>query len=148
MADPEATPAKADRVGNDYHEGSNPQPGGDVDISDRTVPPYDDRSTGDDEVAAGVPRAMGSKDPLREPNRPGEGPPPAGGDTLTDDDAAPENVGESVNRRGEDLADRDGKEAGRVDTGTDSGTERPTGGSTPRDKTAIEPHDADASEPG
>lgn len=134
---------KTDRVGNDYHEGSNPQPGGDVDLSGSTVPPYDDRSTGDEEVAAGVSRAMGSDEPLAEPNQPGDGPPPAGGDTLDEDDQAPDNVGESISRRGEDQADKEGKEAGREEHGTEPDTGRPAGGSTPRDQTSINPHDDD-----
>jgi hypothetical protein len=55
---------------------------------------------------------------------------------------APEGVGESVGRRGENMTAADGKEAGRHDTGTD-GTEadRPTGSSTPRDLTGVDPQD-------
>lgn len=134
---------ESDRVGGDYREGSNPLPGGDVDLSGSAVPPYDDRSTGDTEVAAGVPRAMGSEEPLEEPKQPGDGPPPAGGETLSDDDKAPDNVGESVNRRGEDQADKEGKEPGREEHGTEPDTGRPAGGSTPRDQTSINPHDDD-----
>lgn len=52
---------KSDRIGNDYQEGPNPQPGGDVDLSGSTIPPYDDRSTGDEEVAAGVPAGHGQR---------------------------------------------------------------------------------------
>jgi hypothetical protein len=132
-----------DRTGGDYREGSNPQPGGDVDLSGRALPPYDDRSTGDEETAAGVPRAFGSDEPLEEPKLPGDGPPPAGGDTLDAGDEAPDNVGESVNRRGEDQADKEGREPGRVEHGTEPDTGRPAGGSTPRDRTSINPHDDD-----
>jgi hypothetical protein len=42
-------------------------------------------------------------------------------------------------RRGEDMVDQDGKEAGRYDTGKKGKTERPTGKSTPRDQTGINP---------
>lgn len=41
--------------------------------------------------------------------------------------------------RGEDMVDRDGKEAGRYDTGRKGRTNRPTGKSTPRDQTGINP---------
>lgn len=40
--------------------------------------------------------------------------------------------------KGEDIKDRDGKEAGRDDTGT-TGAGRPTGTSTARDSTSINP---------
>ena len=52
----------------------------------------------------------------------------------------PEGVGESVARRGEDMIKHEGKEAGRHDSGTDdSEAERPTGGSTSRDHTGVDP---------
>lgn len=52
-----------------------------------------------------------------------------------------ENVGQSMTARGEDIADRDGKEAGRQDTGTQGASERPTGTSTARDTTSVNPQD-------
>jgi hypothetical protein len=54
----------------------------------------------------------------------------------------PDGVGESITRRGEDVVEQDGKEAGRFDTGTD-GTpgERPTGGSDARDATGVDPQE-------
>jgi hypothetical protein len=117
---------KEDRVGNDYREGSNPQPGGDIDLSGSAVPPYDDRSTGDEEVAAGVPRAMGSAAPAKEPVQPGaDGP-----DETDPSDAPPAHTGESTTRRGEDVGDDKGKEAGR-----------PTGESTMRDRTGVDPEE-------
>jgi hypothetical protein len=62
--------------------------------------------------------------------------PTGGGDA----EEAPEGVGESVGRRGEDIIDKDDKEAGRYDTGTDdSPAQRPTGESTARDRTGIDP---------
>jgi hypothetical protein len=52
----------------------------------------------------------------------------------------PEGVGESVARRGEDMIKHEGKEAGRHDTGTDdSEAGRPTGTSTSRDHTGVDP---------
>ena len=41
-----------------------------------------------------------------------------------------DDVGESTTRSGEDIVDKDGKEAGREDTGTSGPTDRPTGTST------------------
>jgi hypothetical protein len=53
---------------------------------------------------------------------------------------APEGVGESTTRRGEDIIKEEGKEPGRIDTGTDdSPAQRPTGESTPRDRTSVKP---------
>jgi hypothetical protein len=51
------------------------------------------------------------------------------------------NVGQSTTDRGEDIADRDGKEAGRQDTGTQGASERPTGTSTARDVTSVNAQD-------
>jgi hypothetical protein len=45
--------------------------------------------------------------------------------------------------RGEDIKDRDGKEPGRDDAGT-THADRPAGGSTARDSTAINPDDAES----
>ena len=51
---------------------------------------------------------------------------------------APEGVGESTTRRGEDVVKEEGKEPGREDTGTHpTPAERPTGESSPRDSTAV-----------
>jgi hypothetical protein len=62
---------------------------------------------------------------------------------------APEGVGESINRRGEDVIKEEGKETGREGTGTDAGpAERPTGESSPRDATGVQPpEDADSAAP-
>ncbi len=46
-------------------------------------------------------------------------------------------------RKGEDIKDSDGKEAGRSDTGT-TGTGRATGTSTARDSTAINPEQVES----
>jgi hypothetical protein len=45
-------------------------------------------------------------------------------------------------RQGEEIKKEDGKEAGRHDEGS-TGAGRPSGGSTARDSTAINPDDAD-----
>jgi hypothetical protein len=53
----------------------------------------------------------------------------------------PEGVGESTTRRGEDVSGQEGKEPGRYDSGTQGQSERPTGGSTQRDSTGVDPQD-------
>lgn len=127
------TPPKDDRIGNDYHEGPNPAPGGEIDTAGSAVPPYEDRSSGSNERREGTARAMGDEPPLREPNE------PAGADD-TDLGQAPDDVGESVSRRGEDVVKDEGKEAGRVETGThEAPSNRPTGESTDRDRTSVDP---------
>jgi hypothetical protein len=51
-------------------------------------------------------------------------------------------IGESVERRGENASRADGKEAGREDTGTDdTAAQRPTGTSTARDVTGVDPQE-------
>jgi len=47
---------------------------------------------------------------------------------------------ESLSRRGEDIA-KDDDEAGRENTGTQSPPERPTGTSTARDYTGVDPQE-------
>ncbi|WP_426989603.1 hypothetical protein [Pseudarthrobacter sp. Y6] len=55
---------------------------------------------------------------------------------------APEGVGTSTTRHGEDVLKEEGQEPGSEDTGTDAGpAERPTGESSPRDSTAVQPPD-------
>jgi hypothetical protein len=55
------------------------------------------------------------------------------------DNPSESGVGNSDLRRGENIQEQDGKEAGRYDTGTKGKTDRPTGKSTPRDSTGITP---------
>ena len=50
-------------------------------------------------------------------------------------------------RKGEDIADKDGKEPGRQDTGT-TGADRPSGESDARDSTAINPDDVESTSGG
>ena len=44
---------KQDRIGNDYREGPNPNPGGEIDTGDSLVPPYEERTKGDAEEQEG-----------------------------------------------------------------------------------------------
>jgi hypothetical protein len=91
---------------------------------------------GEPGTAPGTARAWGSEPPLKEPAQPGAD------ETPEDAARAPEGVGESTTRRGEDVAKEESQEAGREDTGTDAGpVERPTGESSPRDATGVQPPD-------
>ena len=53
----------------------------------------------------------------------------------------PDDVGESTSRSGEEIGKKEGKEAGRKDTGSQGPTDRPVGESTMRDSTGIDPQD-------
>ncbi|MEO5940850.1 MAG: hypothetical protein ABIZ72_07675, partial [Candidatus Limnocylindrales bacterium] len=52
---------------------------------------------------------------------------------------------ESITRRGEDV-DKQEQEAGRHDTGNQGPTDRPTGTSTARDFTGVDPQDVTSDE--
>ena len=82
--------------------------------------------------AESVERMLSDESPPKEP--PENDPAPNPAENAADD------VGESVTRRGEDIVKDEGKEPGRKDTGT-SGSGRPTGTSTPRDLTGVNPQD-------
>lgn len=50
-------------------------------------------------------------------------------------------VGESTARRGEDVVKEEGKEPGRIDGPAQGESQRPTGGSTARNATGVDPQD-------
>jgi hypothetical protein len=52
---------------------------------------------------------------------------------------SPHGVGESIGRRGEEIKESVGKEAGREDLGTEGEAQRPVGTSDARDKTSVDP---------
>jgi hypothetical protein len=56
-------------------------------------------------------------------------------------DLVPEGTGQSSTRRGEDVAREEGTDAGRYDTGTKGESQRPTGGTTARASTSIDPQE-------
>ncbi|HEX3461484.1 MAG TPA: hypothetical protein VHT49_11305 [Acidimicrobiales bacterium] len=133
MDDETTNPPKADRIGNDFHEGDNPNPGGDIDTGDSRVPPYEGRSKGTNERSAGPGRMLDGEDPPEAATQPESkaGPRP-------DAAEAPPNVGESVNRHGEDVVKQEGKEPGRTEEGeTDGAANRPSGSSTSRDQSGV-----------
>jgi hypothetical protein len=85
-------------------------------------------------TAPGTARAFGSQPPLTEPAQPGSD------ETPEDAAMAPEGVGESTTRRGEDVVKQEGPESGRGETATDATPAgRPAGESSPRDATGVKP---------
>ena len=94
-------------------------------------------------TAPGTARAFGSEPPVKEPAHPGSD------ETPEDAAMAPEGVGESTTRRGEDVVKEEGQEPGREDTGDDATPAgRPAGESSPRDATGIRaPEDPDSGAP-
>jgi hypothetical protein len=67
---------------------------------------------------------------------------PASEDRLASDAPdSPHGVGESTTRRAEDVAGTEGKEPGRADAGREHESERPTGTSSTRDMTGVDPKD-------
>ncbi len=88
--------------------------------------------------AEGVSRQLKGDDAPSDTDRESQvGPTGGGGGEM-----APAGVGESVAHRGENMTEEEGKEAGRIDTGTDgTKADRPTGTSTPRDITGVDPQE-------
>ncbi len=129
------------------------------------VPRYDDRSTergsseSSDALTDSIEQQLENSDPADQgatsspaDERPvssdevsGAGAAGSGDQSATDTTAAtPHGVGESTTRRGEDITEDDGKEAGRHDAGTDeTPAQRPVGTSTARDVTGVDPQDPD-----
>ncbi len=149
-------PPAQGRVGNDYREGSNPSPGGDIDTSGSTLPPYEGRSTGadfpgdrSDSASAGTHRAEGdgltSPDPESTPGgataSPADEQPASEMPENESDDPGVGPAHTAGTTRGENVGDRDGQESGRYDTASDEGAGRPAGESTNRDQTSVDPHD-------
>jgi hypothetical protein len=94
-------------------------------------------------TAPGTARAWGSEPPLKEPAHPGSD------ETPEDAAMAPDDVGVSTTRRGEDVIKEEGEEAGRERTEADaSPAGRPAGESSPRDATGVKsPEDPDTAAP-
>ncbi len=131
----EVTPPKGDRLGNDYDKGPNPAPGGEIDTGDSLIPPYDGRTT-ESTNSRDMEGMAHSRDVTHEQGA-ASGRATSDRDTQSPSDLPPEGVGESAGRRGEDVRDDDGKEAGRRDDGTKGETDRPEGTSDDRDRTGI-----------
>jgi hypothetical protein len=65
----------------------------------------------------------------------------ATGEARQGPDLPPEGTGQSSTRRAETVSAQEGKEAGRRDTGTQGESQRPTGTSTARDSTGVDPQE-------
>lgn len=122
---------QSDRTGDEYQRGPNPSPGGEVDTTGSAVPPYDDRNEGRNARSEGPERALSGQDAPQEPTQP-EGSAPDRGPEM-----APEGVGESINRRGEDVVKQEGKEAGRSEEGTQGESDRSKGSADNRDISGV-----------
>lgn len=142
--DPQGTAREA-QVGGRTSRGPNADPGGEVEPGG-DIPPYDGRtdagtSASSNERAESVERQLADT----KTGRPGATSSPADEQPVRDDEVtdevpdSPKGVGESINRRGEDVADDEGKEAGRDDAGTAGESQRPVGVSDERDSTAVDP---------
>jgi hypothetical protein len=83
------------------------------------------------ERAASVERMLSGEDPPADPPENDPQPPRAAPGASS--------VGESTTRRAEDIAKE--KEPGRQDTGTEGDANRPTGTSTARDATGVDPQE-------
>ena len=84
--------------------------------------------------AEGVRQQLSGEDPPKDTEQ------PVGNTEGPEGEMAPDDVGESITRSGQDVVGQEGKEAGREDTGTDDTRgQRPTGTSTPRDVTGVDP---------
>jgi hypothetical protein len=109
-------------------------------MSNEPTPSGEDQSKGD--------RAESVRRILSDEEAPQDTEQPTGGPADESGEMAPDDVGESITRRGEDVADDDGTEAGREDTGTDgTPADRPTGASTVRDRTGIDPQEPTTGSP-
>lgn len=86
------------------------------------------------EKASKEERAAGVKRTLTDQGAPVNPPPNEEGGSSPAEGAS--EVGDSLTRSGEDVEGKEGKEAGRHDTG-DTPEGRPTGGSSDRDATGV-----------
>lgn len=161
-SDEQVKPPKDDRVGNDYSRGPNPNPGGDIDTADSALPPYEGRSESTEDATR-----PGSDEPGRIGGGAGpvehdemKAPEPEstpGGATASPADEQPARQAPETEKadpgtgpahhsgtpRGEDTAEREGKEAGREDSGVraEDAADRPTGESSERDQTSVDPQE-------
>jgi hypothetical protein len=144
--DPEGRFREA-QAGGSASRGPNADPGGSVEPGG-LVPPYEGRSEGRGESESSEDLTDSVKSQMAETDsgKPGQTASPAVENPAQPDEVddeppdTPLGVGESVGRRGEDVANRDGKEVGRHEAGTEHETERPAGTSDSRDVTGVDPH--------
>lgn len=140
--DPEGTKLAA-APGGRSSRGPNPDPGGKVDPG-VPLPPYDDRTGAGTESNDARKESVERQLAETKTGQPGATASPADEQPAQESDLSdegvesPKGVGVSHGARGEDIAERDGKEAGRQDAGT-KGADRPKGTSDNRDQTSTDP---------
>lgn len=134
--------------GGSASRGPNPDPGGEQTLGG-LVPPYEGRSTGFGEseiggkLEASVERMYAGTEGggAGETASPAQESPARPEEVTGDVPDSPKGVGPSPSRGGEQVAREDGKEPGRVDSGNEHASERPTGTSDARDATGVHPQD-------
>lgn len=105
-------------------------------------PDTDAEAESKEERAEGVHRMMSGEEAPKDTEQ------PMGTTEGGTGEMAPEGVGESTTRRGEDVVESEGKEPGRFDTGTDdTPAQRPTGGSSERDASGVDPQEPGTGSP-
>jgi hypothetical protein len=145
--DPEGSFREAQGGGSASH-GPNPDPGGKNEPGG-LVPPYEGRTQGpgESESAAAGATSVESQMAETDSGQPGATASPAVESPVEPHEVtdevpdSPLGVGESTNRRGEDVIKQDGKEPGRDHSGTEGEAERPAGTSDARDVTGVNPQD-------
>lgn len=139
MAGYEANPKDAGTVGGGRSDrGPNPDPGGETDLGVE-IPPYADRLSGPGDDPAN--RRDSVERQLAGQPAPQDTVQPVGNTEAGEPEQAPPGVGESMSRRGEDIAEHEGKERGRKDTGSRGESDRPTGESDADDATGVDPQE-------
>lgn len=134
--------------GGSASRGPNPDPGGAV-TPGGLVPPYEDRTgeRGTSASAKALTDSVESQLAETTTGKHGQTASPANESPVEPDEVthevpdSPLGVGESMSRRGEDVAEYEGKEPGRVDAGVEDEAARPTGTSDARDTTGVDPQD-------
>jgi hypothetical protein len=134
--------------------GPNADPGGEV-VPGGLVPPYEGRSTeqGSTESAEALTDSIETQLADTATGEHGQTASPAEESPVQPHEVShevpetPLGVGESTTRRGEDVAEQEGKEAGRHQAGTEGEAERPTGGSDSRDASGAAPQDGATGSP-
>jgi hypothetical protein len=134
--------------------GPNPDPGGDEQPGG-LVPPYDDRTSGAGDGPASEERAASVNRQLSDTKSDNDGSTvsPAEEHAVSESEVtdevpdSPKGVGKSTTRSGEDIADREGKEPGREDAGTQGKSGRPVGVSDERDSGSVDPQGSQGDAP-
>jgi hypothetical protein len=132
--------------GGSASRGVNPDPGGETEPGG-LVPPYEGRTTerGESEISEELGSSVERMLLDADGGGGGQTASPAVESPVRDEEVShetpesPMGVGTSPNRSAEDVADRDGKESGREDSGTQTPSGRPAGTSDARDVTGVHP---------